>query len=63
MWKLIQFSVIVAIVGSNGAYHWTPNGYVAGLIAVGAAFFVTLGLSSLLDLWRSLRANQKLRGQ
>lgn len=60
MWKLIQFSVMVAVLGSNGAYHWTPNGYVAGLIAIGAAFFLTLGLSALLDLGRSLRAKQKL---
>lgn len=42
MLKLMQFAIVVAVIGSNGQYGWTPNGYVAGLIAVGAAFLATL---------------------
>lgn len=42
MMKLLQFSIIVAVLGSNGAYHWTPNPYAAGIVAVVAAFAVTV---------------------
>lgn len=50
LWKLLQFVIIVAIAGSNGQYHWTPNGFVAGLVAVFAAFAVTALLSELFRL-------------
>jgi len=33
-----QLVVMVLIVSHNAAYHWTPNGYVAGLVAFGAAY-------------------------
>ena len=48
--KVLQFSIFVAVVGSNGQYHWTPNGYVAGLLAVLAAFLVTLLIVAIGDL-------------
>lgn len=50
LWKIFQFVVIVAVAGSNGQYHWTPNGYVAGLVAVFAAFAATALLSELFRL-------------
>jgi hypothetical protein len=40
--KLMQFAIVVAVVGSNGQYHWTPNGYVAALAGGAAALIVTL---------------------
>ena len=48
--KILQFSIVVAVVGSNGQYHWTPNGYVAGLLGVLAAFLVTLLIVAIGDL-------------
>jgi hypothetical protein len=50
LWKLFQFVVIVAVAGSNGQYHWTPNGYVAGAVAVFAAFALTALISELFRL-------------
>ena len=50
MWFLIQSSIIFAVVASNIRWHWTPNGYVAGLIGVGLAYVMTHLLASLLKL-------------
>lgn len=58
MWKLMQFCIAVAVIGSNGAYHWTDNGYIAGGIAVGAAFLVTATITELLDLRHRLLAKK-----
>ena len=41
MWYLLQASIIFAVMASNIHYHWTPNGYLAGLIGVGLAYGVT----------------------
>jgi hypothetical protein len=49
MWKLIQFLVVGAVVVSNAAWQWTPNGYLAGLIGWAAAFLVTVAVTSLVD--------------
>lgn len=40
MYFLLQSSIIFAVYASNIAYHWTPNGYLAGLIGVGLAYGV-----------------------
>lgn len=52
--KLIQFSVFVAVIGSNGQYHWTPNGYVAGIVGLFAAIIVTLLFTGASELWKLL---------
>ena len=52
--KIMQFCIVVAVVGSNGQYHWTPNGYVAGLVAVAAAFLATLLVMGTRELWHVL---------
>jgi hypothetical protein len=36
MWFLLQSSIIFAVCASNIRWHWTPNGYLAGLMGVGA---------------------------
>ncbi len=41
VWKLIQGGVVFAVLGSNIHYGWTPNPYVASLVAFFAALFVT----------------------
>lgn len=48
--KIMQFCIVVAVIGSNGQYHWTPNGYVAGLLGVLAAFLTTLLIVAIGDL-------------
>lgn len=40
-WKIVQFVVVTAIIGSNIQYQWTPNGYAAAFVAIMAAYFVT----------------------
>jgi hypothetical protein len=42
MWFLLQSSIIFAVVASNIHFHWTPNGYLAGLIGVVLAYGLTL---------------------
>jgi hypothetical protein len=59
-WRLMQFSVAVAVVGSNGAYHWTDNRYVAGVLAFVAALLATVLVASILDLFRLLRSRKQL---
>jgi hypothetical protein len=53
--KIMQFCIVVAVVGSNGQYHWTPNGYVAGLLGVLAAFLATLLAVGIGDLFLVLK--------
>lgn len=48
--KFAQFVTAVAVVGSNGQYHWTPNGYAAGLVALFAALLVTVIIRDSLRL-------------
>jgi len=62
LWKIFQFVVIVAVAGSNGQYHWTPNGYVAGIVAVFAAFALTAILSELFRLVSWLLKQLRSRG-
>ena len=45
MYFLLQSSIIFAVYASNIAYHWTPNGYLVGMIGVGLAYGVTALLS------------------
>jgi hypothetical protein len=54
LWKLLQFLIFAAVVMSNAVWQWTPNGLLAGLIGVGAAFIVTLVIVKLGDLARGL---------
>lgn len=53
--KIMQFCIVVAVIGSNGQYQWTPNGYVAGLLAVLAAFLATLLVMGASDLFLLLK--------
>ena len=60
--KLVQFLTVVAVLGSNGQYHWTPNGYAAGIVAVLAALLVTVTITGSLAILRSLnRAKVRTR--
>lgn len=50
MWKLFQIAVVFCVLMSNVHYEWTPNPYLAGLIAVGCAFVATVALAWLFTL-------------
>ena len=50
LWKIMQLSIIIAIIGSNNANHWAPTGLSAGIVAVLAAFVATGVISELLRL-------------
>jgi hypothetical protein len=41
MWWLLQSSIIFAVMATNIHWHWTPNGYIPGLIGVGLAWLLT----------------------
>jgi hypothetical protein len=40
-WYALQGSVMLVLFGSNEIWGWTPNRYLAGLIAVGTAILIT----------------------
>ena len=55
MWFLMQSTIIFAVMASNIKWHWTPNGYLAGLIGFVAAYGATLALSYLTSLFKTKR--------
>lgn len=40
-WRVLQLGVATAVLFSNIHYQWTPNGYVASIVAVFAALLVS----------------------
>jgi hypothetical protein len=59
LWKLMQFCIVVGIIGSNNKYGWAPTGLSAGIVAVFAAFVATGIISELLRLVRWLLGTLK----
>jgi hypothetical protein len=57
MWFLIQSSIIFAVMASNIRWHWTPNGYLAGLIGAVLAYGATVLLSYLASLLKTKRTS------
>lgn len=51
MWYAIQGLIVFAVLASNVRWHWTPNGYLASLIAGGTALLFTLIVNELTVLW------------
>jgi hypothetical protein len=54
MW-FFPSSIIFAVMASNIRWHWTPNGYLAGLIGAVLAYGATVVLSYLTSLFRIKR--------
>lgn len=48
MLKFVQVCIMIAVIGSNGQYHWTPNPYVPVAFGICAALLFTI-------LWTWLR--------
>lgn len=61
MYFVIQSLIVFAVMSSNIYFHWTPNGYLAGLIAGGAALVATLALNDLLALARRKKRGDRAR--
>jgi asparagine N-glycosylation enzyme membrane subunit Stt3 len=51
-WRIFQAAVVAAVLFSNIHWHWTPNGYLASIIGIFAAFLATVVLTRIIDLWR-----------
>lgn len=47
MWKLFQLSVFVGVLFANVYWEWTPNGYLASLLGIGAAWLATVLVTRL----------------
>ena len=62
MWKLLQLLVFLSVYFTGIYYEWTPNGYVLGLLSVGAALSATLLLTGALDLWQTLCVKKRNQG-
>lgn len=63
--KIMQFAIVILVVGSNGQYHWTPNGYVAGLVGLFAALMATvliIGTRNLVNVLIQKFGNQRISG-
>lgn len=54
LWKIMQLSIVVWVIGSNNAWHWAPTGFSAGVVALLAAFVATGVISELLRFYRWL---------
>lgn len=63
MWKLFQLVVFFSVYFTGIYYEWTPNGYVLGLLSVGAALFSTLLLSWAFETSNSLLAKQRYKSR
>ncbi|MCS3449528.1 hypothetical protein M2222_001651 [Bradyrhizobium elkanii] len=59
MWHLFQSLVIFAVIASNIAYHWTPNGYLASAIGVGLAWVLTQIVNELPHTLDGLRRRRR----
>lgn len=42
LWKLLQTAIVGAAMCGNIYFGWTPNGLLAGLMGVGAAYVLTV---------------------
>jgi hypothetical protein len=51
MWLLLQSAVMIAVLCANIYWQLTPNGVLAGLLAIGAAWIVTKAVSVAVRLW------------
>jgi hypothetical protein len=55
MWKMIQASVVIALVFSNALWPWTPNPYVPVAFGVFAAGVLTWGVTRIWEICRHSR--------
>lgn len=61
MWLIFQLLVMFFVLKSNIDYHWTPNPYLAGVIAVIAAWIATKIVYWLLILVGAIKRHRPSR--
>ena len=54
MWLILQSAVMIAVLCGNIYYQLTPNGVLASLLAIGAAWIVTKVVAAAIALGRLL---------
>jgi hypothetical protein len=42
LWRLLQASIIAAVMCGNIYWRWTPNGFLAAMLGVGVAYVLTI---------------------
>lgn len=62
MWFLFQSLIIFAVMASNIHWEWTPNGYLASLIAGGLAILATVVINEL-RAWKQSESTRTARKQ
>jgi hypothetical protein len=61
-WIGLQCSVMIAVLCGNIYWQWTPNGVLAGLLAIGAAWIVTKTVAAAIGLGRLLAVKRGFTG-
>lgn len=56
--KLFQMLIFTATMFSNIRWQWTPNGYLASLVAIGVTFAATCALLWVGNRLRQLKARR-----
>lgn len=54
MWKIFQASIVVAVMLSDGTYHWSTGPMVAPVCAIGAAWLATALIFAVKDWTKRL---------
>jgi hypothetical protein len=62
MWLLLQMSVMITVLCANIYYQLTPNGVLAGLLAISAAWIVTKTVVAAMGLARRV-ASRPIRAR
>jgi hypothetical protein len=55
MWLILQMAVMIAVLCANIYWQLTPNGVLASLLAIGAAWLVTKTVAAAMGLARPRR--------
>lgn len=55
MWHILQGLIVFAVLCGNIHWSWTPNGYLATILGIIAAYLLTVLPFQLFDLARSLK--------
>ncbi len=55
MWKLLQGLIVFAVLCGNIHWSWTPNGYLAAILGIIAAYILTILPFQLFELARAFK--------
>ena len=55
MWKLLQALIVFGVLCANIYWEWTPNGLLAGILGILAAYILTILPLQIFDLARAFK--------